>query len=57
MAGQRQAVDAEPEEVLTLPLALRAPAGVAGSNPVRFTVKSSDGAASEQVDSTFFGPM
>ena len=50
-------VDAEPEQVLTLPMALRAPADVKGSNPEKFTVRSRDGVASEQVDSTFFGPM
>ena len=50
-------VEAQPEEVLTLPIALRGPGTVAGGKPVAFTVKSSDGSASEQVDSKFFGPM
>ena len=57
MVGGAMTVDAEPEQVLTLPMALRAPGDVKGSNPVKFTVRSRDGAASEQVDSTFFGPM
>ncbi len=50
-------VDAAPEEVLTLPLVLRAPGSVAGAKPVTFTVKAKGGEVSEQVDSKFFGPM
>lgn len=50
-------VTAGPEEVLTLPLTLRAPEGVRGQKPVTFEVKSVDGAISEHVESNFFGPM
>ena len=50
-------VEAKPEEVLTLPLALRAPETVAGAKPILFTVKARDGSVSEQVESKFFGPM
>lgn len=50
-------VDAEPEEVLTLPLVLRSPASVSGAKPVAFTVSARDGSVSEQVESKFFGPM
>ncbi len=50
-------VKANPEEVLTLPLSLRAPGTVAGAKPVSFEVKATDGSASETVESKFFGPM
>ena len=50
-------VEAQPEEVLTLPIALRSTGAVSGGKPVAFTVKAGDGSVSEQVDSKFFGPM
>jgi hypothetical protein len=43
--------------VLSLPVVLSAPASVKGRQDVVFTVRSQDGAASETVDSTFFGPL
>ena len=49
-------VEAEPEEVLTLPVSLRAPATVKGAKTVQFEVKSTDGKASQKVDSKFCGP-
>jgi polyferredoxin len=52
-----QPVHAEAEEVLSLPVVLSAPASVTGRQDVVFTVRSEDGAASETVDSTFFGPL
>ena len=50
-------VSADPEEVLTLPVALRAPDAVRGQKPVVFEVKSVDGEVSQTVESNFFGPM
>ncbi|WP_027080058.1 4Fe-4S dicluster domain-containing protein [Luteimonas mephitis] len=52
-----QPIHAEAEEVLSLPVVLAAPASIKGRQDVVFTVRSEDGAASETVDSTFFGPM
>lgn len=52
-----QPVRAEAEEVLSLPVVLAAPASVKGRQDVVFTVRSEDGAVSETVDSTFFGPL
>jgi polyferredoxin len=52
-----QPIRAEAEEVLSLPVVLSAPASVKGRQDVVFTVRSQDGAASETVDSTFFGPL
>ena len=49
-------VKAAPEEVLTLPVSLRAPAALQGQKPVSFTVTSDDGKVSRTVDSNFFGP-
>ena len=57
MAQGPLTVEASPEEVLTVPLTLRASATVSGAKPVAFTVKSRDGSVSEQVNSKFFGPM
>ncbi len=57
IGGLDQPVRAEAEEVLSLPLVLGAPATVKGRQDVVFTIRSEDGAASETVDSTFFGPM
>ena len=52
-----QPIRAEAEEVLSLPVVLTAPASVKGRQDVVFTVRSDDGAVSETVDSTFFGPL
>src|SRR3546814_11805026 len=52
-----QPVRAQPEEVLSLPVVLSAPASIKGRQDVVFTIRSVDGEASETVDSTFFGPM
>ncbi len=57
MASGPMTVAAEPEQVLTLPVSLRAPPTVKGAKSVRFDVKSTDGKASQQVESKFFGPM
>jgi cytochrome c oxidase accessory protein FixG len=55
--GLEQPVRADAEEVLSLPLVLSAPATVRGRQDVVFTIRSEDGAVSETIDSTFFGPM
>ena len=52
-----QPVSAQPEEVLSLPVVLSAPASIKGRQDLVFTVRSVDGEASETVESTFFGPM
>src|SRR3546814_2765130 len=52
-----QPVRAQPEEVLSLPVVLSAPASIKSRQDVVFTIRSVDGEASETVDSTFFGPM
>src|SRR3546814_1781573 len=48
-----QPVRAQPEEVLSLPVVLSAPASIKGRQDVVFTIRSVDGEASETVDSTF----
>ncbi|GAA3918380.1 4Fe-4S dicluster domain-containing protein [Luteimonas lutimaris] len=52
-----QPIRAQAEEVLSLPVVLSAPESVRGRQDVVFTIRSEDGAASETVESTFFGPM
>ncbi|WP_342316846.1 4Fe-4S dicluster domain-containing protein [Lysobacter sp. FW306-1B-D06B] len=57
LAGGEQTIDAAAEEVLNLPLVLSAPKDVHGKQPVTFHVERTDGAASANVESNFFGPM
>ncbi|RMH93842.1 4Fe-4S binding protein [Lysobacter pythonis] len=57
LVGGPLKVKADGEEVLTLPVNLRAPAEVRGQKPVTFEVKADDGSVSKTVDSNFFGPM
>jgi polyferredoxin len=57
LVGGERIVPAAPEEVLTLPIVLSAPATVQGKRPIRFEVHSLDSAADESVESSFFGPM
>ena len=57
LRGMPQPVRAQAEEVLSLPVVLSAPASVKGRQDVVFTIRSEDGASSETVESTFFGPM
>src|SRR5690606_2855983 len=52
-----QPIHAQAEEVLSLPVVLSAPASTKGRQDVVFTIRSDDGASSETVESTFFGPM
>src|SRR3546814_18867626 len=53
----QQPVSAQPEEVLSVPVVLSAPASVKGLQDVVFTIRSVDGQDSDTVESTFFGPM
>ena len=55
--GPALQVQARPQQVLSLPLEVSAPAGTRGRQPVRFVIEANDGSASEQVDSNFFGPI
>ena len=48
---------AKAEEVLDVPVTLRAPAGLRGKQPVTFVVASDDGQTVREVESNFFGPM
>ena len=48
---------AKAEEVLDLPITLRAPDGLRGKQPVTFVVASDDGKTVQEVESSFFGPM
>ena len=50
-------VQATAEEVLDLPITLRAPASLRGKQPVTFVVASDDGKTVREVESSFFGPM
>lgn len=48
---------AKAEEVLDVPITLRAPASLRGKQPVTFVVASDDGKTVREVESSFFGPM
>jgi polyferredoxin len=48
---------AQAEEVLDLPITLRATAALRGKQPVTFVVASDDGKTVREVESSFFGPM
>ncbi len=50
-------VNAESEQVLSVPVIITAPASVTGRHDVRFTIESTDGDTSKTVDSSFFGPL
>ncbi|MGV8943339.1 4Fe-4S dicluster domain-containing protein [Thermomonas sp.] len=52
-----QPVQADAEEVLSLPLVVRAPASVKGRQDVVFVIHSDDGKEQQTVPSTFFGPL
>ena len=55
--GPALQVQARPQQVLSLPLEVSAPAGTRGRQPLRFVIEANDGSAREQVDSNFFGPI
>jgi polyferredoxin len=56
LRGGAQTVQADAEEVLTLPLVATAPAGTAGKHDLRFVIQSGDGETRRDVDASFFGP-
>jgi polyferredoxin len=56
LVGGPQTVQAQGEEVLTLPVTLSAPDSLHGRHDIGFIVERVDGAASETVVSSFFGP-
>src|SRR5690606_36564659 len=51
------AVQAAPQQVLSVPVTVAGPDSVKGRHPLVFRVESADGAASEAVESSFFGPL
>lgn len=57
LAGGPQSVSTRPQQVLSVPLIVAAPATVRGRQPLRFNITSADGASSETVESSFFGPL
>ncbi|MGY0799542.1 4Fe-4S dicluster domain-containing protein [Lysobacter sp. A286] len=52
-----QSVKAGAAEVVSLPLAVTAPATITGRHDLRFVIESADGSTREIVDSSFFGPQ
>jgi len=57
LAGGPKVVDTKPQQVLSVPLVVTAPASTQGRQALRFRINSVDGSASETVDSSFFGPL
>jgi len=57
LAGGTQVVQAEAQQVLSLPLVVTAPANTRGRQALSFRIDSTDGTSSETVDSSFFGPL
>ena len=57
LAGGPKVVQAEAQQVLSLPLVVTAPANTRGRQALSFRIHSSDGTSSETVDSSFFGPL
>ncbi|GAA5070021.1 4Fe-4S dicluster domain-containing protein [Lysobacter panacisoli] len=57
LPGGELTVQTPAEEVANVPIVLSAPASTTGKHPVTFRVERSDGAASADVASNFFGPM
>jgi cytochrome c oxidase accessory protein FixG len=50
-------VQAGPEQVLSLPLTVTAPASLGGRHALRFQIQRIDGQAQASIDSSFFGPL
>ncbi len=57
LRGGDQTVHADPGQVLSLPVVVRAPATLKGRHAVQFIVESVDGRSTKSIDSSFFGPM
>ncbi len=56
LIGGERTFSAAPEEVLSMPIVLSAPAGIATRSEIVFHVETIDGKAHESVESSFFGP-
>jgi polyferredoxin len=52
-----QRVQASAEDVLSLPLTIRAPADVRGKRPIMIVVESADGSLRREIKANFFAPM
>ncbi len=57
LPGGMLLVPAQPQQVVSVPVVVAAPATTHGRQPLRFLIDSTDGASSETVDSSFFGPL
>lgn len=57
LRGVGDVVEVGAQQVVSVPLTVRAPATVKGRQDMRFVIESTDGEATAGVDSTFFGPM
>jgi cytochrome c oxidase accessory protein FixG len=57
IANGAEVAQAKAEEVLDVPITLRAPASLRGKQAVTFVVASDDGKTVREVESSFFGPM
>lgn len=57
LRGVQPVVELAPQQVLSLPATVHAPASVKGRHEMRFVVDSADGSVRESVDSSFFGPQ
>jgi hypothetical protein len=55
--GSLDAVRADAQQVISVPVIITAPDSLKGRHPLAFRVETVDGDASETVDSSFFGPM
>ena len=56
LIGDGNAVTLQPQQVLSLPLTVTAPAGTSGRHDVQFVVEAVEGDTRAVVDSSFFGP-
>ena len=57
LAGGDRQVEADAEEVLSLPLVATAPSSVAGRHAIRIRVEREDGVSTKIVESSYFGPI
>ncbi|MDR2872076.1 MAG: 4Fe-4S binding protein [Xanthomonadaceae bacterium] len=53
----RQPITANPQQILSLPLTVVAPADIRGRHKIAFVVRNADGSVEKTVDSSFFGPL
>lgn len=57
LAGGGKQVQADAEEVLSLPLVATAPSSVTGRHAIRIRVEREDGVSTKIVESSYFGPV